>query len=273
MLGRGLERSLLNAKPRFSQTALRFDSACDFRKILPRTTPPLHSFSLLIRLLAGKDHHDSDPPMKQHHGIVLYFVLGILFATWTVSSAVEGMDPSTLKLEEQKVTEWRKEREDFFRNHQRSPLSPSQKRNFKGLKYYPFNPQWLFSGQIERYVLHINNPEYYATFLTNKGTNKRYIRYGRFRFNVGGKVHTLEIFKSLLSDQLFIPFKDMTNGKETYEGGRYIEAEILPGYQVVVDFNRAYNPSCVYDDRFACVVPPKENTLALEVRAGERNWK
>jgi uncharacterized protein len=211
--------------------------------------------------------------MKQRSGMFLYFVFGLLFAIQSISSAAAGMDPTTLKNEDRKVMEWRKEREDFFRNHQRSPLTPSQKRNFKGLRYYPFNPQWLFSGQIERYVLHINNPEYYATFLTNKGTSKRYIRYGRFRFTVDEKICTLEIYKSILSDLLFIPFKDMTNGKETYEGGRYIEAEILPGYQVVIDFNMAYNPSCVYNDRFACVLPPKENTLGLEVRAGEKNLK
>src|SRR4030042_775664 len=75
----------------------------------------------------------------------------------------------------------------------------------------------------------LDNEKYYATFLTNKGTNKRYIRYGKLQFRLNGKDYTIETYKSILSDMLFIPFKDMTNGKETYEGGRYIDAEILPG--------------------------------------------
>jgi uncharacterized protein (DUF1684 family) len=197
--------------------------------------------------------------------------LPVLLLLQGVSPAAE--DPAFLKNEEQKVLKWRKEREDFFRNHQRSPLPPSQRKNFKGLKYYPFNPRFVFSGQIDRYLLHINNPDYYATFLTNKGTNKRYIRYGKFQFSVDEKVSSLEVFKSILSDLLFVPFKDLTSGKQTYEGGRYIEAEILTGYRMVLDFNMAYHPSCVYDEKFVCVLPPRENTLGIEILAGEKNLK
>jgi len=154
--------------------------------------------------------------------------------------------------------EWRKERDEFFKNHQRSPLTPSEKRNFKGLKYYPFDPRYKFCGSIERFILHINNPKYYATFLTNKGINKRYIRYEKFHFNLDGQEHTLEVCKSILSDTLFIPFKDKTNGKDTYDGGRYIDAEILSGYQMVLDFNMAYYPSCAYNEKFICVLRRKK---------------
>jgi uncharacterized protein (DUF1684 family) len=187
--------------------------------------------------------------------------------------AAEGGDSLDLKIQEQKVIEWRKERDTFFKTHQRSPLSPKEKRNFKGLKYFPFNPQYVFSAQIERFIFHINNPKYYATFLTNKGTNKRYIRYGTVHFKLNGKEYSIEIYKSLLSDNLFIPFKDKTNGKESYDGGRYIEAEILQGYQMELDFNMAYQPSCAYNDNFICVLPPRENTLDVEIRAGEKNYK
>jgi hypothetical protein len=173
--------------------------------------------------------------------------------------------------QKQAVAEWRKERDEFFKSHQRSPLNAKGKANFKSLKYYPFNSKYVFYGPIKRTVLHINNPRYYATFLTNKGTNKRYIRYGKFHFKLDGKDYTLEVYKSILSDNLFIPFKDGTNGKETYEGGRYIDAEILPGYKMMIDFNRAYYPSCAYNEKFVCVLPPKENMLDVEIRAGEKN--
>ncbi len=207
--------------------------------------------------------------------ILILFLLtlsGDLFINGTLSSGAEK-DFSLILQQEKRVKEWRKERDEFFRTHDRSPLTPKEKKNFNGLKYFPFNPQYVFSGQIERFIFHIDNPRYYATFPTNKGTNKRYIRYGKFSFMLDGKVYTIEIYKSILGDTLFIPFKDRTNGKETYEAGRYIDAEILPGYQIVLDFNMAYLPSCAYNDKFTCTLPPKENTLDIPIRAGEKNLK
>jgi uncharacterized protein (DUF1684 family) len=203
--------------------------------------------------------------------ILLFF--GILLPIQGLAISGSGEDQGDPKLEEKRVLEWRKERDTFFKSHQRSPLSPREKRNFIGLNYYPFDPKYVFSGQIERYILHINNPKYYATFLTNKGINKRYIRYGKFHFKLNGKEYNIEIYKSILSDNLFIPFKDKTNGRESYEGGRYIDAEILPGYKMVLDFNMAYHPSCAYNNNFICVLPPRENALDVEIRAGEKNFK
>jgi uncharacterized protein (DUF1684 family) len=205
---------------------------------------------------------------------VIFLLVVLTLVLWEgIALCGENENQGFLKLEEKRVLEWRKERDEFFRSHQRSPLTPREKRNFKGLNYYPFDPQYVFLGQIERYILHINNPKYYATFLTNRGINKRYIRYGKFHFHLNGKDYTIEIYKSILSDMLFIPFKDRTNGRETYDGGRYIDAEILSGYQMVLDFNMAYYPSCAYNEKFICVLPPKENMLDIEIRAGEKNFK
>jgi len=202
--------------------------------------------------------------------LLLFGILSPIQGLMISESVEKRVDP---KLEEKKVLDWRKERDQFFKNHQRSPLSPKEKKSFKGLRYYPFDAKYVFSGQIERYILHINNPKYYATFLTNKGTNKRYVRYGKFHFKLDGREHTIEIYKSILGDNLFIPFKDKTNGKESYEGGRYIDAEILEGYKMILDFNMAYHPSCAYNDNFICVLPPKENIFDIEIRAGEKNLK
>lgn len=202
---------------------------------------------------------------------LLFF--GIFLLIEAAVSTGEKADRSVIRPEEQQVMEWRKERDVFFKTHQRSPLTPDQKKHFKGLKYYPFDRKYLFSGQIERFILNINNPKYYATFMTNKGTNKRYIRYGRFRFQLDGKDYSLEAYKSILSDNLFIPFKDKTNVEETYGGGRYIDAEILEGYRMGLDFNMAYYPACAYNDKFICALPPKENMLDVEIRAGETNVK
>jgi uncharacterized protein (DUF1684 family) len=87
------------------------------------------------------------------------------------------------------------------------------------------------------------------------------------------KEYGVEIYKSILGDPIFIPFKDITNGEETYEGGRYIDAEILVGYKMILDFNMAYHPTCAYNHRLTCVIPPRENMLDIAIRAGERNSK
>ena len=211
--------------------------------------------------------------MKKGKIIFILGMIGMSSLIRGIPVAVAGVPQEEVELEEQRVLDWRKERDAFFRNHQRSPLLPQDRRNFRGLKYYPFNPQYVFSGKIERFIFNINNPKYYATFLTNKGTNKRYLNYGKFRFTLDGNQYAIEIYKSILSDYLFIPFKDKTNGKETYEGGRYLDAEVLPDYQMVLDFNMAYNPSCAYNEKFVCVLPPRENMLLIDIRAGEKNFK
>jgi len=201
----------------------------------------------------------------------------LMIGTWVhlrgYAVASECGEETFVFSQEKRVTEWRKERDDFLKDHPRSPFSPQTKKSFKSLKYYPFSPRYIFCGPLERYILNINNPNYYTTFLTNKGTGKRYVHYGKFHFRLDGKEYVLEIYKSILSDTLFIPFKDRTNGRETYRGGRYVDAEILPKYKIVLDFNMAYSPSCAYNDKFVCALAPQENTLDIEIPAGERNFK
>jgi uncharacterized protein (DUF1684 family) len=211
--------------------------------------------------------------MRRGKIVSILLITGVLLMAQGMPATTKGEDQKEMTPQEQRVMKWRKERDLFFKSHQRSPLLPQDKKAFKGLRYYPFDPKYIFSGELERFVFHINNPKYYATFLTNKGTNKRYLRYGRFHFTLDGREYTIEIYKSILSDTLFIPFKDETNEKETYEGGRYIDAEILPDYRMVLDFNMAYHPSCAYNEKFVCALPPRENMLDVEIRAGERNLK
>jgi len=201
----------------------------------------------------------------------LFLVCAFFFLFGSFSSQGDETDQALVAEREKLCAEWRKERDAFFMTHPRSPLSSEEKKRFQCLHYYSFDPKYVFSGDIERYVFDHNNPKYHATFLTNKGTSKRYIRYGRFHFQMDGKELTIEVFKSLLSDSLFIPFKDKTNGKETYEGGKYVDAVILPGYKMILDFNTGYFPVCAYNDKLVCVLPPRENVFDVEIRAGERN--
>ena len=213
-------------------------------------------------------------PMTKMRRILIILTIGIPFLLYGALLAGERGDSLITALQEQRVMEWRKERDEFFKTHERSPLTPKQKKVFEGLKYYPFNPRYIFSGQIERYHFYINDPNYYVILSTNKGTSKRYIRYGRFNFRINDndKEYAIEIYKSILSDFLLIPFNDKTNGKETYAGGRYTDAEILGGYNMILNFNMAYHPPCAYNNKLICVLPPRENMLDIAIRAGGKNF-
>jgi hypothetical protein len=73
---------------------------------------------------------------------------------------------------------------------------------------------------------------------------------------------------------LFIPFTDVTNGTDTYEGGRYIDISTsdIRDNKLTLDFNKAYNPYCCYTNGYNCPIPPKENELTIAVNAGEMKY-
>jgi uncharacterized protein (DUF1684 family) len=69
---------------------------------------------------------------------------------------------------------------------------------------------------------------------------------------------------------IFVPFQDLTSGRETYGGGRYLDLEPEPDGSVVLDFNRAYHPYCAYSGAYSCPLTPSENRLPVPIHAGER---
>ena len=106
--------------------------------------------------------------------------------------------------------------------------------------------------------------------------------FGELTFEIKGQKQTLQVYQSLslmknpmYRDYLFIPFKDLTNGTDTYGGGRYIDLRMkeLEVGAIYLDFNKAYNPYCAYSAGYSCPIPPKENHLKVRVEAGERAYK
>jgi len=70
--------------------------------------------------------------------------------------------------------------------------------------------------------------------------------------------------------RLFVPFGDLTNGMETYPGGRYLDLERTASGAYDLDFNRAYHPFCLFNAAFDCPYPPPESRMKVPIRAGER---
>jgi uncharacterized protein (DUF1684 family) len=177
------------------------------------------------------------------------------------------------------ISEWRElcqqEREDknrFFREHPQSPIPFEERGNFKGLDYYPPNPGNRFELE-----LHEHSDKQMIQIEDTGGNMRDMIRWGEFRFTIDAEECTLQAYKSdPHEEQLFIPFRDATSGKETYGAGRYLDLDYhtdrRPEGKWVLDLNRAYNPWCAYSENYVCPFVPVENWLTVPVRVGEKSY-
>ena len=166
----------------------------------------------------------------------------------------------------------RAEKNNAFRRPASSPLSPEQRQAFDSLKFYPPARAYRFEAQLD----HFPQRDTVEMPLTNGKTDK-YLRWGRASFILDKQEYKLTLF--LKADgrdtTLFVPFTDRTNGFASYGGGRYLDAPLpaADDTEVLLDFNQAYNPYCAYSDGYACPVPPADNRLAVEIKAGEKAYK
>ena len=97
-------------------------------------------------------------------------------------------------------------------------------------------------------------------------------RVGGLEFTLQGQQLTLAAFveEGQALESLFVPFADKTTGTETYSAGRYLDITPTRTGLYEVNFNKAYNPSCAYNERYECPYPPASNRLSVFVRAGEK---
>lgn len=153
-----------------------------------------------------------------------------------------------------------------------SPLEKKDLRKFKKLAFFPIDKALKITADFER------TPNE-STFEMQTSTERLplYTQYGIATFTIDGKELSLRIYKSQSStldpeyaDHLFLPYNDLTNGNETYGAGRYIDLSIddVSGTTIVIDFNKSYNPYCAYNHKYSCPIPPRENDLDIEMKAG-----
>jgi uncharacterized protein (DUF1684 family) len=109
--------------------------------------------------------------------------------------------------------------------------------------------------------------------LTSTGQLRKMRRVGVLAFTLKGQPLTLGAFVEADETdmrRLFVPFGDLTNGTETYPGGRYLDLDRTATGIYDLDFNRAYHPFCFFNSKYDCPYPPAENRLRVPIRAGER---
>lgn len=165
------------------------------------------------------------------------------------------------------LSNFRRQKDSFFRRDPHSPLLPEQQDGFEGLAYYDENRDFQFELDLE-----VFEEQQETTMQTSTGSVAEYIRWGRITFPVEGEEISLTVYAAAGSGGFFLPFMDGTNGDETYSGGRYVEVEPLPGGKFLVDFNMAYNPYCAYNEYWSCAIPPMENRLKVRIEAGEKKF-
>lgn len=161
------------------------------------------------------------------------------------------------------LSDFRKHKDDFFRESSQSPLSPQQQAEFDGLRYFPENPSLDLEVRVSPFA-----EQETIQMQTTTGDIQTYERYGRFEVEVDGQSAELTVYHN--EHGYFLPFVDSLRGEQTYGAGRYLEPEPLGGDRFQVNFNYAYNPYCAYNDAWSCPITPAENRIQVPIRAGEK---
>jgi len=171
-------------------------------------------------------------------------------------------------------TEYQRTMNASFKVATTSPLKDKDRKNFKGLDFFPFDSTYTVTAYLER----TPESEYFNMKTTTDRLSKERV-YGVINFELQNEEFKLNVYQNEenleteeLEDYLFLPFLDDTNGDTTYGGGRYIDLRIPEGNLIIVDFNKAYNPSCVYNEKYSCPIVPRANYLPIEVKAGLMNY-
>ena len=172
------------------------------------------------------------------------------------------------------IEQYRREQEAKFRDETESPLNKKLRKKFKGLNYYPIDLDYRVKARFVK----TENPVLFKMKTTTERLPE-YQKYGELHFELDGRPRILEVYQSPeiiqkagLEDYLFVPFTDETNGNETYEVGRYIDFRLPMSEEVLLDFNKSYNPYCSYGSAYSCPIPPAANHLPLKVEAGEMKF-
>ena len=154
-----------------------------------------------------------------------------------------------------------------------SPVQHEDRHKLTGLEYYPVDFKYRVPARMERH----EEPHTFQV-QTTTGEWREYMHYGVLNFEIDGQELLLLVFQPTGEKagkgrkSLFIPFKDKTAPRETYGAGRYLDlAENPDSDEYMLDFNEAYNPYCAYSPNWSCTIPPRENHLPVEIRAGEKN--
>lgn len=196
------------------------------------------------------------------HVIILFLISTCFFSCVKKKRALKG------------ETEFQKNMNADFKDASKSPLKEKDRKHFEGLNFFDFDSAYIVKAFLKR----TPNTDWFSMKTTTDRVSEERI-YGVLTFELKGTTFNLNVYqgKALMQEEgfenyLFLPFLDKTNGFETYGGGRYIDAEIVTGNVMFIDFNKAYNPYCAYNPKYSCPIVPRVNFLNVRVEAGVKNF-
>lgn len=166
------------------------------------------------------------------------------------------------------IAAWHAEKDRFMRESPDSPVPAEKRAAFPALPYFPVDPDYRVPASLQ--------PAPADTIVempTSTGQRRKMRHVGTLAFTLKGQPLTLGAFVEASEKdmrRLFVPFGDLTNGPETYPGGRYLDLERTASGVYELDFNRAYHPFCVFNAAYDCPYPPPQSRLKVPIRAGER---
>lgn len=191
-----------------------------------------------------------------------------------IVSAVFNLGWCQEKFDATVVEKFQKDLNAEYADAKTSPLMAEDLAHFNSLDFYPINPKAFV---VAKFIRTKNE----KPFEMKTSTDRRpvYIKYGEAHFEFEGKQLKLNIYRNIelskkeeYKDYLFLPFSDLTTGKESYIGGKYIDLRIPKGDTIVIDFNMSYNPYCAYNFKYSCPKVPLENDLAVAIKAGVKKF-
>jgi uncharacterized protein len=164
------------------------------------------------------------------------------------------------------ISEQRNKDQEDLMNQNGSPIANLT--NFSGFKYFEPNVDYRIEAEFKG-----TSDNGQSMMLMNDSTQSGIKKAGEATFLLVGENYTVSIFDE--ESTYFLPFRDLTSGKETYGGGRYINIpkDKLVGDKIEIDFNNAHNFYCAYNESYICPVPPKENFIKAEIKVGEKVYK
>lgn len=194
--------------------------------------------------------------------------IAVLVLLSMVAAAGCAPAPQAASGYEDEILASRAEKDRLFRESAESPVPPERRAAMLPMRYFPPDPDYRVPA-----VLRVSADRPVFVVPTSTGQTRSMRRVGVLEFTVKGqplKLSALVEADDRSVNRLFVPFTDLTSGTETYPGGRYLDLDRTATGLYDLDFNRAFNPYCYYDERFDCPYPPPENRLKVPIRAGER---
>lgn len=165
-----------------------------------------------------------------------------------------------------------------YKDATKTPLKKEDFKNFKGLEFYPIDKNLIINAKLTK----TPNAKTF-NFQTTTERAPLYKSYGIVEFTIKGIPCKLTIYKNQEPDlksgyenYLFLPYTDLTSGKTTYGGGRYMQLFTTDENNdgtITLNFNNSYNPYCAYNEKYSCPLTPVENHLDVEIKAGVKAFK